>query len=366
MSYFRNISLNNYRNFTNSSFEFDNFCNIILGQNGSGKTNLLESLSLVEKGRGLRKEKISNLIKNPSSIKNFNITCNFINNSSAYQVNVFNEIKNDKNYKKTLINGSDDLDSLNHFENLYSFIYFLPEMERLFVASPSIRRNFIDRLIYTNNKRYNLTINNYKKSIAERQKILKLSNYDSDWIDQLEKNIVIYGSEIYKKRLYQVEKLNLILSKLDILKNSSHKFNLELIDKIFFENEIKDINNFDYIFELSKNRKYDLFSGGCTIGPHRSDIVGHRIENNFSISQLSTGQQKTVILLIIIAQCKYLLNLDLKPIILLDEVCSHLDNDNRQLLLYLIEELKVQVFMTGTEKSFFSFLSTNAYYCNIV
>ena len=62
MSYFRNISLNNYRNFTNSSFEFDNFCNIILGQNGSGKTNLLESLSLVEKGRGLRKEKISNLL----------------------------------------------------------------------------------------------------------------------------------------------------------------------------------------------------------------------------------------------------------------------------------------------------------------
>lgn len=366
MSYFQNISLNNYRNFTNSSFEFDNFCNIIVGQNGSGKTNILESLSLLEKGRGLRKEKISNLIKNPSSIKNFNIICNFISNSSAYQVNIFNEIKNDKNYKKTLINGSDDLDSFNHFENLFSFIYFLPEMERLFVASPSIRRNFVDRLIYTNNKKYNLTINNYKKSIAERQKILKLSNYDSDWIDQLEKNIVIYGSEIYKKRLYQIEKLNLILSKLDILKNSSHRFNLELIDKIFLENEIKDIDNFNYISELSKSRKDDLFSGGCTIGPHRSDIVGHRIENDFSISQLSTGQQKTVILLIIIAQCKYLLNLNLKPIILLDEVCSHLDNDNRQLLLYLIEELKVQVFMTGTEKSFFSFLSTNAFYCNIV
>ena len=71
-------------------------------------------------------------------------------------------------------------------------------------------------------------------------------------------------------------------------------------------------------------------------------------------------------MLIIIAQCKYLIDcLSLKPIILLDEVCSHLDYVNRELLLYLIDNLSAQVFMTGTEESFFSFLSTKANYCNI-
>ncbi len=104
----------------------------------------------------------------------------------------------------------------------------------------------------------------------------------------------------------------------------------------------------------------------CSIGPHRSDIIGYKINTNFTINQLSTGQQKAAVLLLIIAQCKYLIEENnLKPIILLDEICSHLDNDNRELLLYLIGKLDVQVFMTGTEKKFFSFLSTKAYYYNI-
>ena len=121
-----------------------------------------------------------------------------------------------------------------------------------------------------------------------------------------------------------------------------------------------------YLVTLKNNRKLDFFSGGCTIGPHRSDFTGFDMRNGFKLSQLSTGQQKTVILLIIISQCKFLINsLKLNPIIILDEVCSHLDKVNRDLLLYLIEDLKVQVFMTGTEENFFTFLSTKANYCNI-
>ena len=73
-----------------------------------------------------------------------------------------------------------------------------------------------------------------------------------------------------------------------------------------------------------------------------------------------------IILLIIIAHCKYLIkNCKRKPILLFDEVCSHLDTENRKLLIQLIEILNVQIFLTGTEKDFFSFLSTKASYCNI-
>ena len=134
------------------------------------------------------------------------------------------------------------------------------------------------------------------------------------------------------------------------------KKNLNIVDldREFFSNELK------------KNRKTDSLTGGCAFGPHRSDIIGYKIDTNFNINQFSTGQQKTAILLIIIAQCKYLIEeRNLKPIILLDEVCSHLDNDNRELLLYLIGKLEVQVFITGNDKNLFSFLSTKAYYCNI-
>ena len=170
-----------------------------------------------------------------------------------------------------------------------------------------------------------------------------------------------------KKRFEQIHILNSTLVKLDILENLSYKFVLKLTDT-FVENKLNiiDLDRNFFNTELKQNRKIDSLTGGCAIGPHRSDIIGYKINTNFNINQFSTGQQKTAILLIIIAQCKYLIEEhNLKPIILLDEVCSHLDNDNRELLLYLIGKLEVQVFITGNDKNLFSFLSTKAYYCNI-
>lgn len=367
MGHFRSIKLKNYRNFLDSSFEFDDKCNIIIGKNGSGKTNVLESLSLFEKGRGFRKEKIINLVNYETNEKNFNIRSIFHHEDTDYTVDVSNIDKNEKNLKKIFINNSSDVDSLKYFENLLSFIYFLPEMERLFVSSPSSRRNFIDRLIYSKDKKYNLLINNYKKLIHARHKILQNFHYDEIWINKLENNIVNFGIEIYKKRFEQIDTLNSILIKLDILKNLSFKFILKITDTFIEKNlNIDDLDREFFNSELRQNRKIDSLTGGCSIGPHRSDIIGYKINTNFTINQLSTGQQKAAVLLLIIAQCKYLIEENnLKPIILLDEICSHLDNDNRELLLYLIGKLDVQVFMTGTEKNFFSFLSTKAYYYNI-
>ena len=214
-------------------------------------------------------------------------------------------------------------------------------MERLFVSSPSSRRNFIDRLIYSKDKKYNLLINNYKKLIHERQKILQNSHYDEIWINKLENNIVNFGIEIYKKRFEQIDTLNSILIKLDILKNLSFKFILKITDTFIEKNlNIDGLDREFFNSELRQNRKIDSLTGGCSIGPHRSDNIGYKINTNFTINQLSTGQQKAAVLLLIIAQCKYLIEENnLKPIILLDEICSHLDNDNRELLLYLIDKL---------------------------
>jgi DNA replication and repair protein RecF len=91
------------------------------------------------------------------------------------------------------------------------------------------------------------------------------------------------------------------------------------------------------------------------------------VNNKSFVSQLSTGQQKTIILLIYLSQCKYLSEVRLKqPILLLDEVCSHLDEVNRGVLMTLIQTFKLQIFMTGSSKNLFSFLSTKANFCNII
>ena len=143
MGYFKKINLINYRNFTNFFFEFQNGCNVILGKNGSGKTNILEGISLLEKGRGFRKEKIDNLINFQNSKKDFEIFSLFNIEKINYNIKVSSI---NKRIKKITINNNSDKDSLKNFESLFSIIYFLPEMERLFVSSPSYRRNFLDRL----------------------------------------------------------------------------------------------------------------------------------------------------------------------------------------------------------------------------
>ena len=363
MGYLSNIKFKNFRNFNESFFSFDKGCNIITGKNGTGKTNLLEGISLIEKGRGFRKEKIYNLINFNNKDQFFNIDSNYFHKELDYKIKISNS---EKNSKKTFINDSVEKEISEHFNKIFSLIYFLPEMERLFMLNPSSRRNFIDRLIFNYNKKYNLLINNYKKVVNERQSLLKIFNYDKNWIQKLEEDIVNFGSEIYDCRLKQIYKINHTLENLKILDKSFSKFFLQINDPLLKEDKnIEEIKNL-YLNKLSYNREKDLFLGGCSLGPHRSDIQGLNCSKKINLNQFSTGQQKTAILLIIIAQCINLIeNLDSQPIVLLDEICSHLDEDNRELILYLINELKVQVFMSGTEENFFSFLSTKANYCNI-
>ena len=177
----------------------------------------------------------------------------------------------------------------------------------------------------------------------------------------MEKSISSDALQIYSLRERQ---LNVLINNLNMYLrdfNLPFKIDTTLIDKFYSRN----INNEDYEVRLKNNRKIDALVGGCAIGPHKSDYMFSVNDSSF-VSQLSTGQQKTIILLMYLSQCKYLSEVKFKqPILLLDEVCSHLDDLNRNVLLTLIETFKLQIFMTGTSENLFSFLSTNAYFCNI-
>jgi DNA replication and repair protein RecF len=358
LGYFSGIDLINFRNFENYSLNFSKNCNVFYGKNGSGKTNILEGISLFAKGRGLRKDKFTNIIK--KKCEKFIIKSDFISEEIIY--NLVAETENIKSrIKKTLtVNNDKSSESLELIYNKTPFLYFLPETERLFQASPSIRRNLIDQFIYTSHNKYNKLVNRYNKLIQERSKIL-FNNNDETWLNQLEKSISADALQIYFLRESQ---LNVLINNLNIyLKNFDLPLRIDtkLIDKFY----TSDFKNTDYENILKKNRKVDSLIGGCTIGPHKSDYMFSVNDNSF-VSQLSTGQQKTIILLMYLSQCKYLSEVKLKqPILLLDEVCSHLDDVNRNVLLTLIETFNLQIFMTGTSKNLFSFLSTNAHFCNI-
>ncbi len=355
----KNISIKNFRNFESCDLSFGYNCNILYGDNGSGKTNILECISLIGKGRGFRNANIKNLIHKNEF--NFNINTDYEFNNNLYKLNI-NCLENNKNYKKIIsVNDDTSREAIEFLDSSIAFLYFLPEMERLFLSSPSNRRNFIDKLIFSEQKNYNKLINKYKKNLLERNKLLQSEEYDISWIYKIEKNIADFGIEIYNLRARQISIIN---KNLKIITNSK-KYPFEF--QIFIEDPFfsKDLNCEIYQKKLEEIRGIDKKIGGSRVGPHKFDFKAI-VNNDFDASQLSTGQQKTLVLMLLISQCKYLISLNkIQPILLFDEICSHLDNINRKILIDLIQQFDLQLFITATEKNLFSFISTNANFYNI-
>ncbi len=354
-----NIKFNNFRNFTDYRLNFDKKLNIFFGNNGCGKTNILEGISLISKGRGIRNANIQNLIKKKQN--NFLIKSNLELQENNFDIKIYTNNKNEKFNKVIKVNDDQSKETIDFLNKSLSYLIFLPEMERLFQTPPSYRRNFVDRLIFSSKNDYNKLINKYKKLILERIKILQNKNFDNEWLAKIENDISELGLEIYQLRFSQLDSIN---SNINSLKND-HKFqfNVELkIKDDFFDIDLTFEN---YLSKLKDSRGYDRHYGGTKIGPHKSDIIAI-INNDYEASLLSTGQQKTVVLMILLSQCNYLVNFKkINPILLFDEIASHLDSHNRQILLDMINRFQIQFFLTGTDKNLFSFMSTNVKFYNI-
>ncbi len=359
MGYFKNIKLNCFRNFNEFQLDFSDKCNVFFGKNGCGKTNLLEALSLCTKGRGIRKDKITNFIKKDENA--FSNIAYFINENIEYEIKVITELKNNKLQKKILLNNEFSSEVNKKIQSLITYLIYLPENERLFLASPTTRRNFFDHFIISSNEKYSTLLNFYKKNVYERNVILNNINFDEAWLTKIEENISNSGLEIYENRKIQVDLFVKNLESISKYFNIKFKVNVEINDP--FYNEKLNIDK--YMISLKKNRENDKIVGGARFGPHKSDYIFF-VDKNYLASQLSTGQQKTLVLLLYFSQCNYLVNTcNKKPILLLDEVCSHLDEINTKLLLKIVKQFDMQVFMTGTNKDLFSFLSTNTNFYNI-
>ena len=359
MAYFKNIKISNFRNFKEFNLDFSNKCNVFYGSNGSGKTNILEAISIFSKDRGLRKDKIFNLIKKNEDF--FSNDAKFIDENVEYELNAFSENKNNKFKKKIKLNGEISSEVNKKIQSLITFLIYIPENERLFMSSPTTRRNLFDHFIFSNNPQHNRLLNFYKKNIIERNIILNNNLIDQSWLEKVEADIAKSGMEIYAQRIKQSEIFEKNIEHINEFLKTPFRVNIEINDLFFKSKTTTD----DFKYNLKKNREIDKIIGGTKIGPHKSDIIIY-IDQNYPASQLSTGQQKTLVLLLYFAQCNYLVNYcKKKPILLLDEINSHLDDFNIQLLLKIIEQFEIQVFMTGTKKDLFSFLSTNTNFYNI-
>ena len=375
----RKLSVSAFRNYKNLRLELSRKPIVLTGHNGAGKTNLMEALSFLTPGTGLRKARLSNI--DMVSAKNEDQLAEITDGTRRYwAVSVDLELENEKlvigtgrderaaasggDKRIVRINGQQAKSHSILLEYL-TLSWITPQMDRLFLDGLSQRRRFLDRLVYAFDPKHAGRVSAYTYAIRERNRLIKSGNTDDAWYLALENKIAETGVAIVAARRELVNRLGPIAS---LSLGPFPGAILKLVGDIecWLSNaaalEVEDRYKRELI-EARKSRNREPFS---IPGPHKTDLfVSHSIKN-IPASQCSTGEQKALLIAIILSHARLRkIEFGHSPLMLLDEVTAHLDSQRREMLFDMLESLDSQVWMTGTEVSLFTSIQTRAQFFEI-
>lgn len=348
----QSLKLNNFRSYETLDCTFRGCSVVLLGSNGSGKTNILESLSLLSPGRGLRRAPFEQF-RNFKGPAEWGINAKVLSNNSSYKISTgipAGRIKGREvriNDKKVFASKS--------LPEIISVSWLTPSMDQIFVESPSSRRKFLDTMCSSLFNNHASLIKSYEKLMRERNILLQENKFDIDWLDTLETQMSQDGVSIGLNRLNLITGLNTRLDNDEnpVWPKAFLKIEGIIEDKLS-SNDCESVKDF-FRERLFDNRKKDFFSGRTTFGIHKSDLLVSDRNKGIYANQCSTGEQKSLLIGLILTHLNLVANRSNRyPILLLDEVVAHLDQLRRAALFEQIIETKAQVFMTGTEIDLFS------------
>lgn len=332
----KELKISNYRNLESKHLEFTHDITLIIGDNGLGKTNLLESISMLSPGRGLRNCPPEDMCRYGAS--GWNIAARFDSNLGEASVKMS---YSPESRKKIEFNGSKI--SNHELSNITNMIWLTPQMEGLFLGSPGDRRRFLDRMVFVSHRDHASKVSKYEKLQRERIKILEGPSQDDSWISIIEKEMAELGMGIIHNRLDVIESIN---RNIEDLESAFPKAKIELDGRII--ELMKEAEPMEAIkVEFKEHRQKDRFSGRTNFGAGKCDMLVFYESKNMPARACSTGEQKALLISIITAQQ---LELENKPIFLLDEVFVHLDRARRQFLAEFLVKNGAQVIITSTER----------------
>ncbi len=335
--YIEELRLDNYRNFKDLRLEFDKGINMVLGKNAAGKTNILECVYLLSRGRSFRTSRLNEIINYDED--SFFAYIKAVRNSGEFSIRYGLDREGKKQAR---INGMDIAKNSELLGNLYT-ILFIPEDMYIVKGNPEQRRNFIDEVLLQIRPNYRYDLMRYYRTLKQRNNLLKnIAKKPSlrytlySWDEQL----TGYGLKIAGMRSRFVN----ILSKTaaDIHKNLSGGEMLDIKYIVNFGN-----NKDDYAELMKAAADRDIAYGLTTIGPHRDDIR-ILLDGKEARSYSSQGQQKTIALGLKLSEIQIVKNeIGESPIFLLDDVFSELDDDRKG---FVIDNIKgMQSLITANE-----------------
>jgi DNA replication and repair protein RecF len=340
-----NLHLHNFRNYTDIDLAFAESFVVLTGPNGAGKTNLLEAISMIAVGHGLRGATFPE-IANTATPDNTWATKIVLNNETALATALtFTETGRSRRVCK--IQG-EFVKSAAQFHEYINIISITPLMDHIFTDSASVRRKFIDDLITSYSPEHNANLQQYEKAQKQRFCILKSGMLDDTWLLSLEGIMAEKSIRISAARNDFVARLS-----------EGQNPYLPLFPRFYSQivGKAENIPQEGISATLRGNREKDRLAGMTTFGCHRSDWIVHHSRNNRAAKDCSTGEQKITLVSVILSFVNQRLRKDDTLIILLlDDVIARLDSSHRAVLFDQASEFRnsvgggrVQVFFTGTD-----------------
>lgn len=332
------IKLINFRNYSKLTLNFNNGINYIYGKNASGKTNLVEAIYFLSIARSFRTSEDKELINLNSELAS--ITASIRTSIIGKKLQIYLTPEG----KKILLENR-QVKKISELNEIINCLYFYPKDVLLLKDAPRARRNFLNIAISKNSSNYLKFISAYEKLLKERNELLKKPNPNLLLLETITERLITYSKEIYLYRRTYSEGLNSKIK--DVYQEIADRY--ELLDfkyVPFIDDEAKYEEKARKAY--AQTLKNDLKKKMTSIGVHKEDF--YLLKNGLNVGEFgSQGENRLAVLALKLTPYFLIEDEKLRPIVILDDVLSELDEKHRELLIKFLRKLK-QVFITNTEK----------------
>ncbi len=342
------LQLTNFRSYASGEIAVSGAPVVLAGPNGAGKTNVLDAISLLSPGRGLRGAKLAeHTRKGPVASEEtlWAVAATVARGETDYEIGT--GLTQASPARQVRLNGVAAASSAD-LGDIVQLIWLTPAMDRLFIESAGGRRRFLDRLVLGFDAGHARAATRYETAMRERARLLKYGPRDPAWLEGLENEMAEAGIAIAQARAETVERLSRALAE----RGEAGAFpaaSLALTDELHLSS-VEALRA-----ALAAGRIRDAEAGRTLVGPHTTDLAVRHTTKRAEARDCSTGEQKALLISIILADARTLARAraGLAPILLLDEIAAHLDAVRRAALFEEIHSLAAQAWMTGTDLSLF-------------
>jgi DNA replication and repair protein RecF len=346
------LTLSHFRNHKAARLAFDGRPVALVGPNGAGKTNILEAVSLLSPGRGLRRAAAEDLARRPEAV-GWKISAQVAGIAADHDIETGAEPGESRSLR---IDGKPAPQT--SLGRILRILWLVPAMDRLWIEAAEGRRRFLDRIALSFMPDHADVTLAYEKAMRDRNRLLKDQVSDARWYGALEAQMVEAGTPLAANR-------QAALARLAEAQDGGSAFPRAELSLTGPDGE-PELPIEDLALALAEGRRRDMAAGRTLQGPHRSDLRAIYASKGAEAGQCSTGEQKALLISLILANARALAaDLGRAPVLLLDEVAAHLDIARRAALYDEICALGAQAIMTGTEAELFSALGDRGQVMNV-